>query len=66
LNPRQWRTHEFSSLKYYLQQSKENWIRPERILNRFSSRQDYLYFIEDTIGHKQMLDILKLELANDF
>ncbi len=65
LNPRQWRSHEYSSLKYYLQQNEETWIRPKRSLELFASTEQYLHFIEDYSGHKQMLDILKHELAND-
>jgi putative transposase len=65
LNPRQWRSHEYSSLQYYLQQSEETWIRPARALELFESPEEYLQFVEDYSGHKQMLDILKHELAND-
>ena len=65
LNPRQWRGHEYSSLKYYLLQNQESWIRPNRILALFKSPHEYEQFVEDYSGHKQMLDILKHELAND-
>jgi putative transposase len=65
LNPRQWRSHEWSSLKYFLQPSMETWIRPKRIISMFNSADEYVKFIEDYTSHKQMLDILKLELAND-
>lgn len=65
LNPRQWRSHEWSSLQYYLQPSSETWIRPKRIISMFNSSDEYLQFIEDYTSHKQMLDILKHELAND-
>ncbi len=65
LNPRQWRSYEYSSLQYYLQQSKETWIRPNRILEIFNTSQEYINFVEDYSGNKQMLDILKHELAND-
>jgi putative transposase len=66
LNPRQWRTHEWSSLKYFLQPSTESWIRPKRVLSMFESPAEYMHFMEDYTSHKQMLDILKHELANDF
>jgi putative transposase len=65
LNPRQWRTYEWSSLKYFLHHSSETWIRPKRVLVLFNGSEDYLQFIEDYTSHKQMLDILKHELAND-
>jgi putative transposase len=64
LNPRQWRSHEWSSLKYFLQQESETWIRPKRVISMFNSSDEYLQFIEDYTSHKQMLDILKHELAN--
>ena len=66
LNPRQWRSHEWSSLQYFLQQQSETWIRPKRIISMFNSSDEYLQFIEDYTSHKQMLDILKHELANNF
>lgn len=66
LNPRQWRSHEWSSLQYFLQQHSETWIRPKRIISMFNSSDEYLQFIEDYTSHKQMLDILKHELANNF
>jgi putative transposase len=65
LNSRQWRSHEWSSLQYFLQPSTETWIRPKRILSSFNSSDEYQEFIEDYSSHKQMLDILKHELAND-
>jgi putative transposase len=65
LNPRQWRSYEYSSLKYYLQQSNDTWIRPNRILALFDSPAEYAHFVADYTSHKQMLDILKHELANE-
>ncbi len=65
LNPRQWRSYPYSSLEYYLQRSEDNWIRPGRVLALFDSSDEYLRFVEDYTEHKQMLDILKHELAND-
>jgi putative transposase len=65
LNPRQWRSHAWSSLKYFLQPSTETWIRPKRALSLFNDAEDYMKFMEDYISHKQMLDILKHELAHD-
>lgn len=65
LNPRQWRSYEYSSLQYYLQQTQETWIRPKRIIELFDSVGEYAEFVRDYTSHKQMLDILKHELAND-
>jgi hypothetical protein len=65
LNPRDWRHYEYSSLPYYLHQITDDWIRPERITSRFTTPQQYLTFVEDYVEAKEMLDILKHELADD-
>ncbi len=64
LNPRQWRDYAYSSLPYYLHQVTDDWLKPERILERFSGPDEYLRFTEDYVQNKEMLDILKHELAN--
>lgn len=64
LNPRQWRDYEYSSLPYYLQQVTDEWIDPKRIMERFAGPDEYLRFVENHEQHKEMMDILKLELAN--
>jgi putative transposase len=65
LNPRHWRDYAYSSLPYYLQRDEVSWIRPKRILELFSSRDEYLKFVSDHVEQKKMMDILKQELAND-
>ncbi len=64
LNPRQWRDYEYSSLPYYLHQITDAWIEPKRILDMFSGADDYVRFVEDYEQNKEMLNILKHELAN--
>lgn len=64
LNPRDWRDYEYSSLPYYLQRTEESWIRPKRIIESFSSPEEYLEFVSDYVEQKKMMDILKQELAN--
>lgn len=64
LNPRDWRNYEYSSLPYYLQQITDDWVRPERIISDFATRDEYLQFLQDYVQHKEMLDILKHELAD--
>lgn len=63
LNPKAWRDYEYSSLPYYLHQISDDWIDPERILNLFGGPDEYLQFVEDYEGAKEMMQILKLELA---
>lgn len=63
LNPKHWREYEYSSLPYYLHQVSDDWIDPEKILELFSSPAEYLQFVEDYEDAKEIMDILKLELA---
>ena len=64
LNPRDWRYYDYSSLPYYLQRISDDWIRPGRITSRFAAPADYLSFVQDYGQNKEMLDILKHELAD--
>jgi putative transposase len=64
LNPKHWRQYEYSSLPYYLQQISDEWIKPERILEQFDTPAEYLAFLNDYVQQKELLDILKHELAD--
>jgi putative transposase len=64
LDPAQWREYEYSSLPYYLQQVSDEWIIPKRVLERFAGVDQYLSFVADKGQGKEMMDILKHELAN--
>ena len=66
LNPRQWRSYEFSSLPYYLQQDTVSWLRPERVLELFKSPAAYAEFVADYEENKKLIDIFKKELANEW
>lgn len=63
LNPKHWRDYEYSSLPYYLHQVTDEWIVPKKISDLFDSPAEYLKFIEDYEDAKDMIDILKHELA---
>lgn len=63
LNPKLWRSYEYSSLPYYLHHISDDWIDPEKILELFDGPNEYLKFVEDYEGAKEMMEILKLELA---
>ena len=63
LNPKLWREYEYSSLPYYLHQVSDEWINPKRILELFEGPAEYLQFVEDYEDAKEIMDILKLELA---
>lgn len=64
LNPRHWRNYEYSSLPYYLQQISDAWVRPTRVTKLFATPEEYLEFLQDYTQNKEMLDILKHELAD--
>ncbi|MEK7095692.1 MAG: transposase [Patescibacteria group bacterium] len=64
LNPKNYRSWEFSSLPYYFNERKAVWVRPRRILELFDSTTDYRKFLEDYEGYKRDLDMIKSELAN--
>lgn len=65
LNPRDWRYYEYSSLPYYLQQVSDEWINPTVITDMFRDSAEYLLFVQDYEQNKEMMDILKYELANE-
>ncbi len=64
LNPRDWENYPYSSLKYFLGSSVAEWILPDLILELFQNRQQYLEFMKDYEGYKDMLDELHWELAD--
>lgn len=65
LNRKDWEHSPYSSIDFYLGKRKASWVRPERILAMFSNANDYHQFVADYAGHKQMLDEIKHELANN-
>ncbi len=64
LNPRLWRSYEYSSLPYYLHQITDSWMQHEHVSATFETPGKYLKFLEDYEESKEMREILKLELAN--
>jgi putative transposase len=64
LNPKNYESWEFSSLSYYLGTKQADWIQPARILELFSSAEDYANFVADYESQKAILDELKQELAD--
>jgi REP-associated tyrosine transposase len=65
LNRKNWESSPYSSIDFYLGRRSAKWVRPERILNMFTDRDEYKNFVADYEANKQMLDELKYELAND-
>jgi putative transposase len=65
LNPTNWRDYAFSSLAEYRGARDQNWVKPARILELFSSPKRYLEFVEEYEDRKHELDDIKHLLAND-
>lgn len=64
LNPRSWKRYPYSSIKYYRTGNEPEWLHTAKILDIFSNREAYVEFLEDYEEHKEMLAILKHELAD--
>lgn len=64
LNPESYQDYKWSSLPYYKAKMAAEWIKPDKILEIFDSREEYEIFLNDHKDHKQMLDEIKESLAN--
>lgn len=65
LNPTDWRGYNYSSLRSYLGTAPPDWLTTIRVNSLFSSRNEYLQFLESYEQNKTELDIIKHVLAND-
>jgi putative transposase len=63
-NPRFWQRYTYSSLRYYIQGNEPHWLTDGRILDLFTSRQDYLNFMSDYNETNGELDIINSQLAD--
>lgn len=64
LNPVGWQEYPYSSLPFYLGKQQADWVMPQRILDIFGTKQEYVTFLKDYEDNKRMLDEIKHELAN--
>ncbi len=64
LNPRYWEKYTHSSLKFYVDKTPPAWLTEGRITALFDGPGDYMKFIRDYEGQKQMWDEIKHELAD--
>lgn len=62
LNPKDYRSWQWSSYPYYEGKYKTDWVMPNRILELFTG--DYSVFLEDYKEQDEELDGIKSELAN--
>jgi putative transposase len=64
LNPKDWRLYPYSSISYYIDGNRSDWLHPERILALFDSPEQYATFVSDYEAAQRELDTLKHELAD--
>lgn len=64
MNPENWEKYPYSSLKYFLGSPTPEWLHPENIKGLFADAAEYLEFMRDYEGQKEMLKELKHALAD--
>lgn len=66
LNPEDYKTWPYSSYKYFARdKAAPSWLDRSAVLEMFSSRQEYLEFVDDYVSARDELSLLKWQLAND-
>ena len=63
LNPDSYKSYEWSSYEYYTGARRSAWLKPDPILDCFSSQKQYLEFVEDYTEKRAELAQLKAELS---
>lgn len=64
LNPRLWQRYKYSSLKYYSDGKEPNWLSNIRVLELFTSRQEYMDFVADYEEMDSILHDIKYQLVD--
>lgn len=64
LNPDRWQTYPYSSFQFYRGKEAVEWVKPERILDLFSSPRNYKNFVADYKATRDELEAIKHELAD--
>lgn len=64
LNPKNYMDYQWSSLPYYFETHRSDWVKPQKILNLFEGAGDYKVFLQDYEDHKNMLEDIKYQLAD--
>ncbi len=64
LNPKNWRQNKHTSIDFYSGNRKCNWLDTQTIFSLFESPKEYMKFLEDYQGQKNIIDELKWELAS--
>ncbi len=64
LNPRNWKYYEYSSLGHIRRGSEPEWLQTKRILEAYSSRLQYVEFVQDYEETNKMKKELEKQLAD--
>lgn len=64
LNPRFWERYKYSSLHFYRDGGEPEWLLPEKILDIFNNRQEYMKFVADYEELRDMRSELTHQLAD--
>jgi putative transposase len=62
MNPKYWKTFQYSSLQYYFSAEAPEFLVADRIEALFKGRQEYLAFLEEYIEQKKLVDSTKYAL----
>lgn len=64
MNPRRWETYRYSSLSYVFNRPIPPWLAIQDTLEGFINREDYLQFLRDYQTNKDLLEVIKDQLAD--
>lgn len=64
MNPKNYLEWQYSSLPYFVGSKGAEWLHPDRILELFSDKEDYLTFLKDYEEQREVLDEIKNYLAD--
>ena len=64
LNPKEWETYPYSSIKYYITDEETDWLDNQKVIELFESRLKYEEFVSDYASTNLDLDSIKYELAD--
>ncbi len=65
LNPHSYKEWPYSSYQSYTGEKRTEWIKPDRVLDLFKDRDDYVSFVADYVDTQADLSLLKWQLANE-
>lgn len=64
LNPRRWQNYYNSSLKFYRDGNEPEWLKNDKIIDLFRTREEYMIFVSDYEEMRDMLAEMKHQLAD--